>query len=167
MHRSIWVPLPRHPVTKMNPSAVYLCSLGERLDSNAEPERFQARDEAALEPGGVPLVEVVMAQLTIRGPVLQDVVRNHENTVGHSHHRLLLPAAPGEPMVLRPEIGPGVTGGPRGRDESRPQPLVPLPGLPRLPLPSTLVVAGGARGCPSSWWSEDPSLDPLGQIQSL
>jgi hypothetical protein len=40
----------------MNASAIHLCSLGQGFHSRAEPQGFQARDEAALEPGGVQLV---------------------------------------------------------------------------------------------------------------
>ncbi len=43
------------------PPCPRLCGLGEGFDGDAEPEGLQAGDEAALESGGVPLGEVVMA----------------------------------------------------------------------------------------------------------
>jgi hypothetical protein len=98
----------RLAVTKMSPANGCLCSLMDRFHRYLGAQRLQAGDEALLDAGGVPLVEVVMAQLPISGAPLQDVVGDHEDTVAHGHRRLLLAPAPGEPMVLRRHIGPRV-----------------------------------------------------------
>ncbi len=51
----------------MSPLNAYFGSLGERFDGDPLPEGIQAGDEAPVETGCAPLVEVVMAHLPIRG----------------------------------------------------------------------------------------------------
>jgi len=130
----------------MNPQTVYLGSLGERFDRHPEPERFEPGDEALLEASGVPLVEVIMTQVVVGGPLLQEVVSDDQDAMGHGHEGFFLAPPSGEPMVLRAEVAPGATGRPRGLRERGPEPLAPFPGLAGLPFPRAPIVAGTHPG---------------------
>jgi hypothetical protein len=54
---------------------------GEWAHADLEAERFKARDEAALEPDGVPALEVVTAHRLVAGAVREGVVLVHEEAV--------------------------------------------------------------------------------------
>lgn len=74
------------------------------------------------------------------------MVRNHQEAVGHRTGRLLLPAAPGEALILRSEVVLDTAGRPGRLGEDSPEPLVSLSGLPRLWLAGALVIPGTEAG---------------------
>ena len=81
---------------------------------------MQPADETARELAGIPAVEVVTAEVAVGGAVLQEVVGDHEEAVGHRDGRAFLPAPAGDPVGLGPEVARGVAGRPGRLPEGRP-----------------------------------------------
>ena len=90
-----------------------LRGLGHGFKGYAQSEGLQAGDEALLDAGGVPPVEVVLAEFAIRGAVFQDVVGDHEDAVARGYHSLLLAPPAGERIGPTPRGSPACDWQPR------------------------------------------------------
>ena len=66
---------------------------GDRLDRDFVAEGLQATDEALLDGGAFPFIEVLRAQLGVGGPAGEQIVGDHEDRMAHGHRRFLLAAA--------------------------------------------------------------------------
>lgn len=111
-----------------------LCSL-DRCERDLVAELSEAVDVVPLDTRGVELVEVVGTEIGVGLPGPQQVVGDHEHTVGDGHRRLVLAPATREPVVLRGEVlVPRAGEAPSDLAQDRAQPGVALRRLPAQAL---------------------------------
>lgn len=85
-----------------------------RHEGDVIPKPRDASDGPLDGPGLVALVEVVGAEVFIRGSIAEQMMSDNQNSVGHCHRCALGPAAGSDPVVLGGEVGP--PGHATGRD---------------------------------------------------
>src|SRR5579875_2926558 len=137
-------PMPRAtppPTLKMSPS-------GSRFERNLVAEPLEPFDGAASRGLLAPLVEVGGSQIGVDGPVLlEEVIGDHQDGVGHRHHRPFRPSARLESMELGGQIGVlGPSRRPARFHQRLPQVRIALAGGGTAPLAGALVAAGTQLG---------------------
>src|SRR6266478_6650242 len=115
---------------------------GDYVAERGEPLRVVAGEAL-----GIEVVEVVAPELTVRLAVARQVIRDHQDAVGHGDDGLLVPAALDQPPVLGGEIA--VTfedGAPGTLHEGLAQDPVREAGAATEAFAGTLVIAGAEAG---------------------
>lgn len=100
----------------------------------------------------VVLIEIGRPELVVREPLLEHVIDNHEDRVGHGHHGLLVPTMAHDTPVAGSE--PTVLDSNRGQCRFRQRGAQPPVALPRR--------AAGmlARALVEAWTEAGPTGDP-------
>lgn len=120
--------------------------LGERRCSDwfrhLNPQFGEATEQVAHSGLFLALVEVLMAQITVRLAVCKHMIGGHKDGVSSGHDGSFLASAGGQAMIPSIEITVfGASGRPGGLIQGGKQPAIAPPGATRVALASGLVVA--------------------------
>jgi len=105
-------------------------------------EALKPSHQIVFQPILIETVKIVRTQLAIAAVTFNEMVNDHQDTVGNRHHGSFLSSVGCQAVILGPQVSALIACcTPSHLTEHSSEPGTPLPRFARSPLPGTLVIS--------------------------